>query len=225
LSFFNPYVIFELGKRSYEGDNIMEVALIIFLVVAIIFVIVIVKTPIKDVLVEGIKMFKDISEQNEIYMEADIEDLVKLDDHDLYEAIGDRLLSKIDVDKNYEISFSSLGEYEQTFWVVYEFDAEVLNGGLCQYFGNTRGRYCGRIVDDLKKIGADDYASLYSDFVKENKINGDEFANDLNEDWETSYNKYSYESFDDAFSKLYMEEKALDSYLAEYVRANSEYFK
>ena len=61
--------------------------------------------------------------------------------------------------------------------------------------------------------------------LKENKINGDEFANDLNEDWETSYNKYPYESFDDDFGKLYMEEKALDSYLAEYVRANSEYFK
>ena len=203
----------------------MKAALIIFLVVFVIFAIVIVKTPIKDVLVESIKMFKDISEQNEMYREADIEELIKLDDHDLYEAIGSRLLSKIDVDNNYESSYSSFNEYEQTFWVVYEFDAEVLNGGLCQYFGNTQGRDCDRIVDDLKAIGADDYALLYSDFVKENKIDGDEFANDLYEDWETSYNKYPYESFDDAFSKLYMEEKALDSYLAEYVRANSEYFK
>ena len=131
----------------------MKAALIIFVVVIIIFAIVIVKTPIKDVLVESIKMFKNISEQNETYREADIEELIKLDDHDLYEAIGARLLSKIDVDKNYEISYSSFNEYEQTFWVVYEFDAEVLNGGLCQYFGNTRGRDCDRIVGDLKKIG------------------------------------------------------------------------
>ncbi len=203
----------------------MKAALIIFLVVIVIFAVVIIKTPIKDVLVTGIKMFKDISEQNDMYKEEDIEELVKLDDHDLYEAIGARLLSKIDVDKNYEISFSSLNEYEQTFWVVYDFDAEVLNGGLCQYFGNSQGRDFNRIVDDLNKIGADDYASLYSDFIKENKIDAEEFKNGWKEDWETSYNKYPYESFDDAFGKLYMEEKALDSYLAEYVRENSEYFK
>lgn len=198
--------------------------LIVFVVLAIALTVKIVNSPIKDVLVSGFKMFSDISEQNKMYREADIEELIKLDDHDLYEAIGARLLSEIDFD-NYEVSFSALNECEQTFWVVYEFDAEVLNGGLCQYFGNTRGRDCDRIVDDLNKIGAEDYASLYSDFVKENKINGDEFANDLNEDWETSYNKYPYETFDDVFGKIYMEEKALDSYLAEYVRANSEYFK
>ena len=206
----------------------MKKGLIVFLVVLVVLAIVltvkIVSSPIKDVLVSGLKMFSDISKQNKVYREADIEELIKLDDHSLYEAIGSRILAKIDFN-NYDASFSALNEYEQTFWVVYEFDAEVLNGGLCQYFGNTQGRDCDRIVDDLKKIGADDYASLYSGFVKENKINGDEFANDLNEDWESSYNKYPYESFDDAFSKLYMEEKALDSYLAEYVRSNSEYFK
>ena len=203
----------------------MKAALIIFFVVFVIFAVVIIRTPIKDVLVESIKIFKGISEQNEMYREADIEELVKLDDHDLYESIGSRLLSKIDVDKNYEISLSSLNEYEQTCWVVYEFDAEVLNGGLCQYFGNSQGRDFNRIVGDLKKIGAEDYASLYSDFVKENKIDAEEFKDGWNESWKTSYNKYPYESFDDAFGKIYMEEKALDSYLAEYVRANSEYFK
>lgn len=200
------------------------VFLIVFVVLAIVLIVKIVNSPIKDVLVSGFKMFSDISKQNKMYQEADIEELIKLDDHSLYEAIGSRILAKIDFN-NYEASFLALNKYEQTFWVVYEFDAEVLNGGLCQYFGNTRGRDCNRIVDDLKAIGADDYALLYSDFVKENKIDGDEFANDLYEDWETSYNKYPYENFDDAFGKLYMEEKALDSYLAEYVRANSEYFK
>ena len=198
--------------------------LIVFVVLTIALTIKIVNSPIKDVLVSGFKMFSDISKQNKMYREADMEELIKLDDHSLYEAIGSRVLAKIDFN-NYEASFSALNECEQTFWVVYEFDAEVLNGGLCQYFGNTRGRDCDRIVDDLKKIGADDYASLYSKFVKENKIDGDEFADDLNADWETRYNKYPYESFDDAFGKIYMEEKALDSYLAEYVRANSEYFK
>ena len=202
----------------------MKAALIIFLVVVIIFAVIIVKTPIKDVLVASVKMFKDISAQNEMYKEADIEELVKLDDHDLYEAIGARILSKIDFG-NYEESFFGLNEYEKCFWVVYEFDAEVLNGGLCQYFGNTQGRDCDIIVDNLKAIGADDYASLYVDFVKENKIDAKEFADGWSESWEKSYNKYPYDSFDDAFGKLYMEEKALDSYLAEYVRANSEYFK
>lgn len=198
--------------------------LIVFVVLAIALTIKIINSPIKDVLVSGFKMFSDISKQNKMYQEADIEELVKFDDHSLYEAIGSRILVKLDFN-NYENSFSALNEFEQTFWVVYKFDAENLNGGLCQYFGNTRGRDFNRIIDDLKIIGADDYASLYTDFVKENKIAGDEFADDLYEDWETSYNKYPYESFDDAFGELYMEEKALESYLAEYVRANSEYFK
>ncbi len=206
----------------------MKKLLIVFLVavvvLAIVLVVKFVNSPIKDVLVSGFKMFSDINKQNKMYREADIEELIKLEDHDLYEAIGARTLAKIDFN-NYEESFSALNEYEQTFWVVYEFDAEVLNGGLCQYFGNTRGRDCNRIVDDLKKIGADDYASLYSEFVIQNNIDGDEFADGLNEDWETRYNKYPYDEFDDTFGKLYMEEKALDSYLAEYVRANSEYFK
>ena len=198
--------------------------LIVFVVLAIALTVKIVNSPIKDVLVSGFKMFSDISKQNKMYREADIEELVKLDDHSLYEAIGSRILAKIDFN-NYEASFSALNEFEQTFWVVYEFDAENLNGGLCQYFDNTRGRDFNRIVDDLKVIGADGYASLYTDFVKENKINAEEFKDGVNEDWETRYNKYPYDKFDDAFGKLYMEEKALDSYLAEYVRVNSEYFK
>ncbi len=198
--------------------------LIVFAVLAIVLTIKFVNSPIKDVLVSGFKMFSDISKQNKVYREADIEELTKLDDHSLYEAIGSRILAKIDFN-NYEASFSALNEFEQTFWVVYEFDAEVLNGGLCQYFGNNRGRDFNRIVDDLNKIGAEDYASLYSDFVKENKINVKEFSDGWDENWETRYNKYPYDKFDDAFGKIYMEEKALDSYLAEYVRANSEYFK
>ncbi len=214
-------MIFERGANVKKG---LIVFLIVFVVLAIVLTVKIVNSPIKDVLVSGFKMFSDISKQNKMYREADIEELVKLDDHSLYEAIGSRVLAKIDFN-NYEASFSALNEIEQTFWVVYEFDAENLNGGLCQYFGNTQGRDFNRIVDDLKEIGAEDYASLYSDFVKDNKINGDEFKDGWDEDWETNYNKYPYESFDEAFGKIYMDEKALDSYLAEYVRENSEYFK
>ncbi len=200
------------------------VVLIVVVVLVLALVIKFVRSPIKDVLVSGVKMISDIAEQNKMYREADIEELVKLEDNAVYEAIGSRVLAKIDFN-NYESSFSALNEYEQTFWVVYEFDAENLNGGLCQYFGNTRGRDCDRIVDDLKTVGADKYASLYTDFINENEVEISAFSSGWDESWESRYNKYPYDDFDEAFGKLYMEEKALESYLAEYVRENSEYFK
>ena len=87
----------------------------------------------------------------------------------------------------------------------------------------------GPVYDDyeetLKTLTEGAWTSGFSLSVDENKIDIKEFSDGWDEDWETRYNKYPYDKFDDAFGKLYMEEKALDSYLAEYVRANSEYFK
>ena len=48
----------------------------------------------------------------------------------------------------------------QVFWVIWQLEAEVNNGGFLQYFGNSSGRLVPHAVAALRTIGANTMADI-----------------------------------------------------------------
>ena len=63
---------------------------------------------------------------------------------------------------------SQLDDNEKVFFVLYIFNLEIQNGGLCQFFVNSSRAYATLISQYLEIIGALEHKMLYDDFVKEN---------------------------------------------------------
>lgn len=121
--------------------------------------------------------------------------------NNLYE----ELLGKVYNEITFEDDLSLLDENERVFYVLYTFDLEWCNGGLCQFFSNSSGEFAPYISDYLKIVGAIEHKKLYDDFIKENKINVNDLSffktEDLNE-YQDIVNAYPFEDFDDEFSDL-----------------------
>ncbi len=121
--------------------------------------------------------------------------------NNLYE----ELLGKVYNEITFEEDLSLLDENERVFYVLYTFDLEWCNGGLCQFFSNSSGEFAPYISDYLKIVGAIEHKKLYDDFIKENKINVNDLSffktEDLNE-YQDIVNAYPFEDFDDEFSDL-----------------------
>lgn len=121
--------------------------------------------------------------------------------NNLYE----ELLGKVYNEITFEEDLSLLDENERVFYVLYTFDLEWCNGGLCQFFSNSSGEFAPYISDYLKIMGAIEHKKLYDDFIKENKINVNDLSffktEDLNE-YQDIVNAYPFEDFDDEFSDL-----------------------
>lgn len=121
--------------------------------------------------------------------------------NNLYE----ELLGKVYNEITFEEDLSLLDENERVFYVLYTFDLEWCNGGLCQFFSNSSGEFAPYISDYLEIVGAIEHKKLYDDFIKENKINVNDLSffkiEDLNE-YQDIVNAYPFEDFDDEFSDL-----------------------
>ena len=117
------------------------------------------------------------------------------------------------------IIFSQLSDEEKVFYVVYYFNAEWQNGGLCQFFVNSSRVYAPIIGEYLGIIGALEHKQIYEDFIKNNNIN----VNDLSyfENRTISYqekvNSYPFDKFDDEFYELPELDEYLEKYLEEYM--------
>ena len=121
--------------------------------------------------------------------------------NNLYE----ELLGKVYNEITFEEDLSLLDENERVFYVLYTFDLEWCNGGLCQFFSNSSGEFAPYISDYLEIVDAIEHKKLYDDFIKENKINVNDLSffkiEDLNE-YQDIVNAYPFEDFDDEFSDL-----------------------
>ena len=111
---------------------------------------------------------------------------------------------------------SQLDDNEKVFFVLYIFNLEIQNGGLCQFFVNSSRAYATLISQYLEIIGALEHKVLYDDFVKENNLNLEDLSffdmDDLSE-YEEKANSYPFDSFDDAFCELTDIEELLEEFM------------
>ena len=147
----------------------------------------------------------------------EILDLFEKSTEELVHEIGISLHSKLEDD-------GELDGPEIPVFVLWMWNVEMQNGGLCQFLVND-GEYASLVPTSLKTIGADEYTTLLCDFVEKNGINLEdlsEFALNLQPDQEDfsqyieMHEKYPFNDFDDAFYDLYGTDP-LEGYIADYI--------
>ena len=129
-----------------------------------------------------------------------------------FDYLSDKVYSEIIKDDD----LSLLNDNEKVFFVIYLYNLEIQNGGLCQFFVNSSRAYATLISQYLEIIGALEHKMLYDDFVKENNINLLDLSffdmDDLRE-YEEKANSYPFDRFDDAFCELTDIEELLEEFM------------
>lgn len=172
-----------------------------------------------------LKMIRDEKKKTQKNIAMSTDELLTLNDEDLYDAISDRLLFE-EQDLEVEEVMGKFYGAKLTFYIVNYFSMEVNNGGLCQYFVNSSRLTAPNILDALKTIGADPYFDLLHSFVSGHHID----LTDLNsfiienvDDFEAQSERYPFDEFDEPFYQL-EENIHLEQLLSAYARLHIQDF-
>lgn len=120
---------------------------------------------------------------------------------------------------------------EIPIFVLWMWNIEMQNGGLCQFFVND-GEFAPLVPAALEAVGAKKYAALLNDFVAKHKIDLQDLSQfDLDIDsmdadmstYTDATTLYPFDEFDDAFYELYGSDP-LEAYMAAYIRENISSF-
>ena len=136
----------------------------------------------------------------------------------IYLGMFDRVMAY----ENEADGFASLSHEEQVFYAVWEYHAEIENGGLCQYLYNTQGAYVTQICGYLSEVGANEHREAFEQFLVDNNIDAEELmqiCRDPNMTYEALYNRFSYDAVDDKF--MFM--RSIDWYLERYWASNGKH--
>lgn len=145
---------------------------------------------------------------------TDLSDFSKLSDDELYDEMGFIVFGRDDLNENQRICL-----------VAHEFEMEFANGGVAQYFANTRGEHVVELADCLKKIGAVAYAEKCSEFILRHNISADDFSKIPKRSyWKKAESMYPYEELENDIMVFYYDDP-LSKYIVDFVRANEEDFK
>lgn len=125
------------------------------------------------------------------------EALLSLNDEEFFDAI-----ECLCEDAVYDINSPDISEEQKLIYSLNKFEAEVNNGGLCQFFVNSSRECAPYISKALEAIGEHDIKALYDRFISDNKID----VNDLSsfkissiDEYEAQTKRYDFDSFDDKF--------------------------
>jgi hypothetical protein len=142
-------------------------------------------------------------------------EILTMDDDDLYQA-----LIMVYLDSDPEV----LRHEQRMAATLINFDAEMMNGGLCQFFVNDHTVFAQYVVDALNEVGAVEMQSHYTSFISQNGIDVTDRASfriGSQKDYEECYARFPYDAFDQTFSEIYQEENLRDL-LISYVRLHSD---
>ncbi len=127
--------------------------------------------------------------------EMGAEELLKLNDDMFYDA----MLCIIN-DTIVDLKHEKYTDEQITLYTLMNFEAEVNNGGLCQFLVNSSRECAPYVSGALKEIGALEIKNLFDEFVLKNSIDlNDLFEIHSIEEYNTLEEKYDFDSFDDKF--------------------------
>lgn len=116
-------------------------------------------------------------------------------------------------------------------FVLWMWNIEMQNGGLCQFFVND-GEYAALVPAALEAVGAREYAALLNVFVAKHKIDLHDLSqfdldlDAMDEDFSAytdATELYPFDDFDEAFYDLYGADP-LEAYVASFIRENINKF-
>lgn len=155
----------------------------------------------------------------ERYKEMTVEELSLLSDEELYEAVFARTEAISARFENEADAKEAMNPSERKFFALYMYEAEVNNGGLCQFFVNSSRVYAAEISECLGEVGAAEHKSLYDGFIKKTGIDVRElsfFDIEKAEEFEEKAEAYPFDEFDDKFYEL----PSLSDCLTRFARAH-----
>ena len=119
---------------------------------------------------------------------------------------------------------NTLNQKQLTVAALITFDAEMMNGGLCQFLINDYQGYAQYVGDALTEVGAPEMQKHYTSFLSQNEIDVtkmDFFCIASIEDYLKQLKRFPYEEFDKTFSEIY-EQENLWNLLIAYVQRYEE---
>ncbi len=140
-------------------------------------------------------------------------DISSLSDDELYDTLPDLLWD----------GYSS-NDIVRTCFVVYEFEMEFANGGVEQYFVNTKGEHFFELIKCLLSIDATSYAEKCQNFIFKNNICDTTFLKYVDGiSCDDIGNAYPYDEFEKDILTVYYDDP-LSKYLIDYIRKHEEVF-
>lgn len=165
------------------------------------------------------KSVKEYEERTRQYKAMSVRELKQLENDALREALDAILHFEYDSE-----DISKLNRAQITVLTVLNFDSEVQNGGLCQFFVNSSFLYAPFVSESLAALKMDAHKALFDKFISENRINLSdlsEFKTKKVKEYEAKTQLYPFDDFDDAFYALY-ETEPFEEKLISYVRKNAD---
>ena len=145
------------------------------------------------------------------HTELTADGILAMEDMEMYDAL---------ITKFMDAHPNALNQKQLTVAALIIFDAEMMNGGLCQFFVNDYNGYAQYIADALGEVGASGLQKHYSDFISQNTIDVtqmDSFRIASVQDYVKQFERFPYEAFDETFSEIYQIEN-LGEMLLDYAR-------
>lgn len=147
------------------------------------------------------------------------EDLLALPNDELCEAVYTQNSILCEKAEDTEDELALFTGAKRTVYIINTFDAEVQNGGLCQFFVNSSRYLAPYVSEALAAIGADHHKKLYDEFIETNRIDVtdlDSFAISSVRGFKKQTKRYDFEAFDDR----YYEFEDMEDLIANYIRVN-----
>lgn len=153
------------------------------------------------------------------------EDLAALDDESLREAVTVRIEAALDAALGNDpaetsAEIAALPLPQRAFYVLDLYEAEVNNGGLCQFFVNSSKAAAPLVGDFLHLVGADAHRDLYLHFLEDHEIDPARLAKFQPNKYAELCRRYPFERFDRAFCDL----PPIETNLLAFVRKHPERF-
>ena len=171
---------------------------------------------------DGRKLIKEMKRQQEKYRTMSTEELAQLPDCELYGAVFSRIEDKMNYDDQAQ-SYSVFSQPQKIVYALHILEAEVNNGGLCQFFVNSSRMFAPYISEYLGIIGAEEHQQLFDHFIHSNGIDVNELSSFRIQriaDFEMQTQRYPFDEYDDAFYAL----PSLEEPLTAYIKANLSAF-
>lgn len=112
---------------------------------------------------------------------------------------------------------SLLNEWERIFYVLYTYDMEIQNGGICQFFINSSRMYTSLISQYLQKVNAIEHQKLFDNLLSNIDIRIEDFTalkSSSAEVLKRVSEKYNFDEFDEQYMQL----DPIESYLRNLIK-------
>ncbi len=169
------------------------------------------------------KSFKEQAQRDAAYLQMSSEDLLKLSDDEIFNAVWTRTENIVSSKEDLLEGFNSINEEQRIFYAVNYLEMEVNNGGLCQFFVNSSRMVAPIVSEYMGIIGATEHKKLYDTFIEKYKINTYDLSSfdcETVEVFQSQYERYPFDEYDDTFYEL----EPLQNYLISFVKKHIDKF-